>query len=671
MAAKKKWGILGTGRIAHTLARAIGQNASSELMAVGSRSLRTAASFAKEFNIPRIYDAYEKLLADPDVEIVYISLPHSEHAAWAIRAAEAGKHILCEKPVSLCHADTMAVIESARINDVFFMEAFMYRAHPHLEAILKLVREKAVGELRVVEASFSFLETFDSEKRLFKNELGGGGILDVGCYPVSMARLLAGAANGKPFLDPVEVSGSAWIGPTGVDHFAAGVLKFGNGVLAEVSAGVELEKENVVRVYGSEGMFCVTNPWLMGQGGNDKIILKKRAESQVREIILNDPTDLYVGEVESVIRHLEKRESPHMSWDDSLGNARALDQWRQAAGIHYHGEKPEGRNKTVSGRDLVFASAKPRNHSPVIAMKYGKIAGVDKKISRLVIGCDNQRVYTHSEVMFDDFFEKGGNCFDSAHQYAAGLPETLLGQWIHRRGIREEVAVIVKGAHTPDCYPYALSHQLVESLERIGLDYADFYVMHRDNPDVPVGEFVDVLNEHLRVGRIKAFGGSNWSLERVDAANAYAQKHRLTGFSVVSNNFSLARMVRPVWPGCVSASDPASRNWFQKNACALFAWSSQARGFFTERAHPDDRSDLELANSWYSPDNFKRRERAFELAKRKKVAPINIALAYVLCQPFETFSLIGPRQLSETRTSLPGLSVELTPEELAWLDLQT
>jgi aryl-alcohol dehydrogenase-like predicted oxidoreductase len=195
--------------------------------------------------------------------------------------------------------------------------------------------------------------------------------------------------------------------------------------------------------------------------------------------------------------------------------------------------------------------------------------------------------------------------------------------------------------------------------------------MHRDNLDVPVGEFVDVLNEHKRARRIKVFGGSNWTMARVDEANAWATKRGLTAFSAVSNQFSLARTIEPVWRGCLTASDPESRAWFTKTQTPLFAWSSQARGFFLEGfAHPDKRDDAELVRVWYAPDNFERLKRAEELARKKNVRPINIALAYVLNQPFPTFALIGPRKLEETRTSLPALNVELTEQERKWLNLE-
>jgi aryl-alcohol dehydrogenase-like predicted oxidoreductase len=212
---------------------------------------------------------------------------------------------------------------------------------------------------------------------------------------------------------------------------------------------------------------------------------------------------------------------------------------------------------------------------------------------------------------------------------------------------------------------------LLESLDRLKTDFADIYIMHRDNPEIPIGEFVDVLNEHVAAGRIKAFGGSNWSLQRVAAANEYASKNGKQGFSAVSNNFSLARMVDAIWGGCVGSADAESRAWFTKTQIPLFAWSSQSRGFFLPgKAAPEKKEDAELVRCWYADDNFRRLDRVNEMAKKRNVLPINIALAYVLNQPFPTFPLIGPRQLSETRTSFAALDIELSPQELGWLNLE-
>jgi aryl-alcohol dehydrogenase-like predicted oxidoreductase len=374
---------------------------------------------------------------------------------------------------------------------------------------------------------------------------------------------------------------------------------------------------------------------------------------------------LYAFEADAVATFLDRRQapSPAMSWDDTLGNMRTLDQWRLAIGLTYEAEKA-GQVPTVHRRPLAV--------SPKSRMKFGRIPGIDVPVSRLVMGADNVTFAPQAAVMWDDFFERGGTCWDTAFIYAGGKAESALGSWIKSRGVRRQIVIIDKGGHTPDCNLPAIKRQHQVSLERMQTDCVDVYMLHRDNLEIPVGEFIDLLNEFVKAGSMKVLGASNWTLERIDEANAWAAKNSKVGFTAVSNNFSLARMVNPPWAGCLAASDPRSRAWFARTQMPLFPWSSQARGFFLEgRAHPERRDDAELVSCWYAEDNFKRLERANELAKKKGVLPINIALAYVLAQPFPTFPLIGPRLLSEMRTSLPALDSELTPNEVKWLNLET
>ncbi|MGB9620027.1 MAG: Gfo/Idh/MocA family protein, partial [Armatimonadota bacterium] len=202
MSKKLQWGIISTGRISGVFAKNLVPSETGELLAVASRTQAAADKFGDEYNVPRRYGSYQDLLDDPDVEAVYISTPHPMHAEWAVKAAEAGKHILCEKPLALNYSEAMAIIEAARRNDVFLMEAFMYRCHPQTARIVELVRGGAIGEVRLIQATFSFHAARDPEGRLLNPELAGGGIMDVGCYCCSMSRLVAGAALGKPFAEP-------------------------------------------------------------------------------------------------------------------------------------------------------------------------------------------------------------------------------------------------------------------------------------------------------------------------------------------------------------------------------------------------------------------------------------------------------------------------------------
>jgi aryl-alcohol dehydrogenase-like predicted oxidoreductase len=270
-------------------------------------------------------------------------------------------------------------------------------------------------------------------------------------------------------------------------------------------------------------------------------------------------------------------------------------------------------------------------------------------------------------AIFDAFFAAGGTVLDTAYVYGKGAIDRLLGEWVNSRGVRDQVVVIAKGAHTPYCTPDAIAPQLEESLDRIQTSYADLYFMHRDDPAVPVGEFVDVLDELRRAGKIRKFGGSNWSLARMDEANAYARAHGKRGFELLSNNFSLAEMVAPMWAGCISSSDPDSMAWLQRTQIPIFAWSSQGRGFFTDRAGRDKLDNPALVNCWYSDVNFARRDRVHELARRLKVSPAQVALAYLFVQPFPVFPIIGPASLEELRDSMGALKVDLSAADASWL----
>ncbi len=669
------WGIIGTGAIAATLARNMAASRTAMLAAVASRTQGSADAFGDEHGVPagHRFGTYDALLADPSVRAVYVATPHPQHAEWAIKACEAGKHVLVEKPMAVHRHEAEAIVEAAVANGVLLMEAFMYRCHPQTSRLVELLRERAIGDVKVVQATFAFHAGFDPKSRIFSNALAGGGIMDVGCYPASMARLVAGAASGKDFADATEVKAVAHLESTGVDGYTLAVAKFPSPtgeILAQLATGVAVNQENVVRIFGTEGKIVLRNPWVSDRTGGDAghLSVQKKGMTEPQEVSIPAAVTSFTMELDvfgdAVAAGRKQAPAPAMSWADSLGNLALLDAWRASAGVVFDREKLDTFPKaTVANRPLARSATAP--------MTYGSVPHLPKKVSRLVMGVDNQNTLPHAAAIFDAYHEAGGNCYDTAFIYASGLNERMLGQWIHVRGVRSEVAVICKGCHPPSAAPDAIGRQLAVSLDRLNIDHCDLYMMHRDDPAVPVGEWVDALNEQAKAGRMTAFGGSNWSPERVQAANDYAAAHGRQGFSLMSDNFSLARMVSPVWAGCVSACDPASRAWLATAKVPLFAWSSQARGFFTERAHRDlARNDEEMNRCWAAEDNWQRRDRVLELAEKKDVLPINIALAYVLCQPFQTFPLIGPRTLAELRTSLPALGITLTPDEVRWLNLE-
>ncbi|NLL83028.1 MAG: Gfo/Idh/MocA family oxidoreductase, partial [Lentisphaerae bacterium] len=208
MSGKIGWGILGAGAIANAFADGVTRSETGKLVAIGSRTQAKANEFAAKWGNIKAHGSYEALLADPAVQAVYVATPHPHHPEWAIKAAEAGKHLLVEKPMAINSWQVQTIIEAAVANKVFLMEAYMYRCHPQTARLVQLLHDKTIGEVAVIKATFSFRSGYSPDSRLWNNALAGGGILDVGGYTTSITRLIAGAALGKPFANPISVTGS-------------------------------------------------------------------------------------------------------------------------------------------------------------------------------------------------------------------------------------------------------------------------------------------------------------------------------------------------------------------------------------------------------------------------------------------------------------------------------
>jgi len=663
---KVRWGIIGPGSIAKAFRDGVRQAEHGELVAIATRN-PDKPGLAEEFPGARIVAGYEALLADEAVDAIYIAVPHTGHAEWAIKAAEAGKHVLVEKPLALSAHEEDAVFHAHKKAGTFAGEAFMYRLHPQTAKIIDLIKSGTIGEVRMIQSSFGFsMGTFQPQHRLFASALAGGGIMDVGCYPVSMARLLAGAANGQAFADPVKVAGTAKLNAEGTDDWAAAVLTFENGIVAQVSCAVMANLDNVLRIHGSEGRIDVPDFWFAGGSrdqGLGRIDIVKGGKTET--ISVNEAAHVYSFEAEAAsLAILEGRQefaAPGMSWGDSLGNARVLDAWRRDAGIEFSVESYKNRTKTLDNRAL-------GPNQGVIPKR--SIPGLGKPASAVALGFEDFRTFPSGAILLDAFWERGGNIFDTAFIYGGGYTEKLFGEWQKRSGVREDAVLIGKGAHSPLVYPDVIAKQLTQSLDRLQTDYVDIYFMHRDNPDVPVGEFVDAMDAEVKAGRIRGpFGGSNWTKERMDEAIAYAERTGKTKPMALSNNFALAEMLDPIWAGCVTASTPDFKQWLTERQITNFSWSSQARGFFTDRAGRDRTENEELVRCWYNEQNFGRRDRAIQLARELGHSPIHVALAYVLAQPFPSVPLIGPRRLEELEDSLKAFEIKLTPDQVKWLEV--
>ena len=316
-------------------------------------------------------------------------------------------------------------------------------------------------------------------------------------------------------------------------------------------------------------------------------------------------------------------------------------------------------------------------------MNYGRIPGLDKPVSRLVQGTvmvDGSDIEKEFALL-DGVLELGCTTFDTAHVYSGGANERAVGRWVRERGLRDQVVIIAKGAHHNEdrkrVTPFDITADLHDSLARLQFEYIDLYLLHRDDESVPVESIVDVLNKHLDEGRIRAFGGSNWSYERIQAANAYAERNGLTPFVASSPNFSLAEQVQEPWAGCVSISGEqgkAARKYYQENSMPLFTWSSLAGGFFSGRFRRDNLDSFEdyfdklCVDVYCVEENFQRLERAEQLAAEKGLSLPQIALSYVLSQPLDIYALVGCRTVQEFADNVQAASVRLSKEKVGWLE---
>ncbi|MFL5821869.1 MAG: Gfo/Idh/MocA family protein [Solirubrobacteraceae bacterium] len=310
------WGILSTARINTKLLAGLRVAAGAAPVAVASREQRRADVFAREHGIPRAHGDYESLLADPDVEAVYISLPNSLHIPWTVRALEAGKHVLCEKPLSRHSAEVEGVFDVAEREDRLLMEAFMYRHHPQATRLQELVAEGALGRLRAVRGAFSFFALDPSDVR-FSPELDGGSLMDVGCYCVNAARMLAG--------EPERVSAQQVTGGGGVDVTLVATLAFGGEVLAHFDCGLVLAERDELEVVGEEGSLFLDDPWHC----RSPVIEVRRAERTERlELPSVNP---YCLEVENFSAAVRGTAQPLLGRADAVGQARTIEALYAAA----------------------------------------------------------------------------------------------------------------------------------------------------------------------------------------------------------------------------------------------------------------------------------------------------------------------------------------------------
>lgn len=323
-----RWGIIGTGNIASQFARGLAVLDDAQLVAVGSRSAESANRFGDLFDVPHRHSSYEALAHDPDVEIVYVATPHIYHAENSLLCMEAGKAVLCEKPFTINAAQAQTVIDYARQHRLFLMEAVWTRLLPHMEQVIDLVQDGAIGQIKMIQANFGFRTPVDRGSRVFDPVLGGGSLLDVGVYPIYLAHLLLGA--------PDEMRTLAHLGETGVDEQAAVLLGYGDGAVAVLSSAIRATLPDTVVIAGDAGQILIHERWwapssfTLQRDGHDAEIFNPPLEGNG-----------YNYEAAEAGRCLRagRTESPKLPLDTTLAVMRVMDEIRAAWGLRYPGEE--------------------------------------------------------------------------------------------------------------------------------------------------------------------------------------------------------------------------------------------------------------------------------------------------------------------------------------------
>jgi D-xylose 1-dehydrogenase (NADP+, D-xylono-1,5-lactone-forming) len=311
-----RWGIISTADINRKVIPGAKESPKVELVAVASRTADRAEAYAKEWGIERAYGSYDALLEDPDIEAVYISLPNTMHTEWSIRSVQAGKHVLCEKPLSRHPEDVAAAFDAAERADRYLTEAFMYRHNPQTKRLKELVADGAVGELRLIRSAFSY-SLYDEDNIRLRTDVEGGALMDVGCYNVSGSRLLGG--------EPERVWGEAWYGPSGTDWVFTGTMRFPGDVIATFDCGTAMTNRDELEAIGSDGSLFLDDPWHCNNP-----VIELRRDGGVERIEI-ERQDSYRLELENLGDAIRGEGELLLGREDAMGQARALEALHESA----------------------------------------------------------------------------------------------------------------------------------------------------------------------------------------------------------------------------------------------------------------------------------------------------------------------------------------------------
>ncbi len=693
-----RWGILGPGAIARTFAAAVDALDGHRVTAAGSRDPRRARAFNEERGDPAATaGTYRQLVSNPDVDAVYVATPHPGHLEHAALALRHGKAVLCEKPLCVNASEARRLCGIAQRERRLLLEAMWTRFLPATRQVARWLDAGAIGEPRRLRCAFGFEAGFDPASRLFSPALAGGSLLDVGCYTLSLASLVFGdAITGR---EPPEMDVDAELAPSGVDQHCRVTLRFANGAVAELESAVSRSLDQTAIIEGAGGRIEIPNFWraesatLVRSGEADK------AEVAERPFGANG----YEYQALEVARLLAEgsTESPLLPHAESIALLERMDDARRRIGVQYPFEAAVGRTvgthrgmayrrfgPLAEGGERRGSSARPSiTRAPLPTDVDDETAAGAFDLSRVLLGTmalhgDTAGGQNHADELLDAAFEHGICGVDTGHVYGSGASERAIGSWLGRQGLENEMFVLSKGCHPdadgPRVTPEALARDLLDSLERLQRERVDLYLLHRDDPTVPVGELVDAFDEHLRQGRLGGYGFSNWRRQRIEEAWNYAAANDRPLPAASSPHFSLADQVRDPWGGCATLtgagpSAAADRAWHRRTGLPIFAWSSLARGLFSGRvtrralAADSELVDPACRTAYVHEANLKRLERVIEFAEATKATVPQVALAWVLAQDLPLYAIVGADCEREIEETVAATALALTADEQRWL----
>ena len=662
MVANLRWGILGPGAIARVFATAIDGLEGHEIVAAGSRDPERALAFnAERGYVDAEAGTYGDLVRSESVDAVYVASPHPGHLEHAALALRHGKAVLCEKPLCVNASEARRLCAIARERGRPLLEAMWTRFLPATLRAADWVANGTIGEPSRVVCSFGFHAAFDPESRLYDPELGGGSLLDIGCYTLSLASLVFGERVTGGDIPEIEVR--ADLAPSGVDEYCKIVLRFGDGAEAYLESSISRALSATGVIQGDRGRIVIQDFW---RAQTLKLECETQEVATLECPFLCNGYEYQALEVARMLRDGDT-ESPLLPHAESIALLELMDEVRRRMGVQYPFESSIG---------VTAGTHRAMTYRPVGALHLPRLI-----LGTMSLNGDTSASQDDADALLDAAFENGLSAVDTGHVYGGGASERAIGSWLERSGLADDVFVLSKGCHPdeagPRVNPEALARDLAESLDRLRLPAVDLYMLHRDDPAVPVGEMVDAFAEHVAAGRLHAYGFSNWTRARIEEACDYAETNDRPLPAASSPNFSLADQVRDPWGGgCATLTGAAAaddREWHRDTGMAIFAWSSLARGLFsgrvTRRALAADAGLVdEACRTAYVHDvNLARLDRVIEFAEAGVASVPQIALAWVLAQDLPLHAIVGAATGQEVEDLAAAAALTLTDEEQKWL----